>query len=157
MNAQQLQRAVQQHSDMIYKIAMVILRNPEDAEDAVQNTFMRYYRKAPNFLSAEHEKAWLIRVGTNAAKSIRSSALRHSHEELSALLVAMPEQNAFPELLNRLPVNERIVLQLRYVEGYSAEEIAQIFGKSPAAIRKRLERARTRAKTLYEKEVLSRA
>ena len=57
MVQQQLHRAVQQYGDMIYKIAMVILRNPDDAEDAVQNTFLRYYRKAPAFESEEHEKA----------------------------------------------------------------------------------------------------
>ncbi len=142
---------------MVYKIAMIILRNPDDAEDAVQNTFIRYYRKAPPFQSSEHEKAWLIRVGTNAAKSIRSSALHHAHDDLENVQTAAPEKDSYPELLTLLSVNERIVLQLRYVEGYTAEEIARILEKSPAAIRKRLERARARARQLYHQEVLSHA
>ena len=154
MVQQQLHRAVQQYGDMIYKIAMVILRNPDDAEDAVQNTFLRYYRKAPAFESEEHEKAWLIRCATNVAKSLRATALRHAHEDLTIAANAETPKSILPELLYLLPVPYRIVLQLRYVEGYSAEEIARVLGEKPAAVRKRLERARIRAREIYEKELV---
>ena len=57
-----------------------------------------------------------------------------------------------PDLLLLLPPKDRALLQLRYVEDYTAEEIAKMLGSNGAAIRKRLERAKKRAQKIYEKE-----
>lgn len=155
MDPQQFNRAVQRYGDMVFKIVMVIVRDPDEAQDAVQDTFFRYYRKAPAFESEQHEKAWLIRCATNTAKSQRTSAQHHRHEELHAsIAVDAPESRVLTELLFFLPVSDRIILQLRYVEGYSAKEISRILGQNSAAIRKRLERARARARAVYEQEFI---
>ena len=150
----QLRQAVERYGDMLYRIAMSVLGQPEDAEDAVQNTFLRYYRKAPDFRSDEHEKAWLIRCGVNASKSIHKARSRHYHEELETVSAVAAPRAELPELLFYLPVSERILLQLRYVEDYTAEEMAELLKKSPAAVRKSLERARKRAREIYEKEFI---
>ena len=50
------------YADMLFRICFVMLKNENDAEDAVQNTFLKYINKAPEFESPEHEKAWLLRV-----------------------------------------------------------------------------------------------
>lgn len=100
MDPQQFNRAVQRYGDMVFKIVMVIVRDPDEAQDAVQDTFFRYYRKAPAFESEQHEKAWLIRCATNTAKSQRTSAQHHRHEELHAsIAVDAPESRVLPELL----------------------------------------------------------
>ncbi len=152
MDEKQLQRAVDQYSPMLYRIAMALLGKPEDAEDALQNAFLRYYRRAPQFQSDEHEKAWLIRCTVQAAKNMRVVQKRHSHEELSSYHSLPQPETGLPELLFYLSAEDRVLLQLRYVEGYSAEEIALLRNKSAATIRKQLERARKRARIIYEKE-----
>ena len=157
MDQTNLHRAVHKYGDMVFKIAMVLLRNRDDAEDAVQNTFLRFYRKAPAFGSSEHERNWLIHVAIKEAKSLRRTALRHSHDTLDGVEVAAPTPDRLPEFLFSLPEKDRLVLQLRYVEGYSAEEIAEVLGCRSAAGRKRLERARAKARDIYEKEYMEHA
>ncbi len=152
MNNERLKKAIDCHGDMVYRIARSILGSPDDAEDAVQNTFLRYFRKAPEFQSKEHEKAWLIRCAVNCSKSLCTSRNRHYHEELSDQIMAAPAHK-LPDLLWYLPVKDRVVLQLKYVEDYTSEEIAEILGKTPAAVRKHLQRAKTRAEKIYKKEV----
>lgn len=149
----QLSAAMDRYANTVYRIALSILGCPDDAEDAVQNTFLRYYRKAPQFSSAEHERNWIIKVAVNCAKSLCTTRNRHIHEALDQLNVAAPS-GSLPELLWYLKPKDRILLQLRYAEDYSAEEIAQLLGSNGAAIRKRLERAKKRAEEIYKKEVL---
>lgn len=151
---QRLTSAMAQYGDMVYRIAMSILGNAEDAEDAVQNTYLRYYRKAPEFESKEHERAWLVRVAVNCAKSLCSVRNRHRHEPLENCHAAV-SGGTLLELLWCLPPKDRALLQLRYVEGYTSEEIARIMGGTGAAVRKRLERAKKRAEIIYKKEVLA--
>lgn len=154
MDSKKLAAAMNQYGDMVYRIAMAILCHPEDAEDAVQNTFLRYYRKAPQFNDAEHERAWLIRVAVNCARSLSTYRSRHYHEPLEHYKTAAAPSSIFPELLWCLPPEDRELLQLRYVEGYTSEEIARILGGNAAAIRKRLERAKKQAEKIYEREAL---
>ena len=155
---QQLHQAILKYSDLLFRIAMTLLGKPEDAEDALQEAFLRYYRSAPDFQSADHEKAWLIRCVKNTAKDQQILRLRHAHSDLEALRhLAAPAAGGFPELLYFLSVSDRLLLQMKYIEGYSAEEIAALQGKTPAAVRKGLERARKRAQKIYEKEFVQNA
>ena len=64
---------------MVYRIAFSYCRNRSDADDVFQEVFLRYFRKAPVFKNAEHEKAWLIRVTVNCSKSVLMSPWR-KHE-----------------------------------------------------------------------------
>lgn len=154
MDSKKLAAAMNQYGDMVYRIAMAILCHPEDAEDAVQNTFLRYYRKAPQFNDAEHERAWLIRVAVNCSRSLSTYRSRHCHEPLEHYKTAAAPSSILPELLWCLPQKERELLQLRYGEGYTSEEIGEILGCSGVTVRKRLERAKKRAEKIYKKEVL---
>ena len=154
MKNEVLKQAIDRHGNMVYRIAMSILGNAEDAEDAVQNTFLRYYRKAPAFQNEEHEKAWLIRCAVNCSKSLCTARNRHRHENLEDYRTAAAPARTLPELLWCLPIKDRIVLQLKYVEGYTSKEIAEMIGGSDASVRKRIQRAKERAEELYRKEAL---
>lgn len=151
MDQRKFQRAISRYGDTVLKIAMVVLKNPHDADDALQETFLRYYKRDPQLESEEHERNWIIRCAYNTSKSIKKNILRHSHEPLTESVVA-PSPGSLPDLLLQLPQKERIILQLCYVENYTCEEIAEILRKSPAAVRKQLERARKKAREIYEKE-----
>ena len=142
------------HGQMLYKVCLVMPCNSYDAEDAVQETFLRYIMKGPDTKDAEHQKAWLIRTATNLCKNMRLFRLRHRHvdiadiEDLGAPAVY---HDVYREVL-QLPVKYRLVLLLYYVQGYRTEEIAGLLHLSPAAVRKRLQLGREKLKMAWRKE-----
>lgn len=136
--------AVIKYSDMLYKICIVILRNEQDVQDAMQDTFCRYLEKAPDFHDEEHEKAWLIQVATNICRDMIRFRIRHpkvSIEELENSLAAPEHKRTLQELLE-LPVKQKMVIYLHYVEGYQIREIADILGITEGAVKMRLKRGR---------------
>ena len=139
-----VRNAVLKYSDMLYKICIVILCNEHDVQDAIQDTFCRYMEKKPIFRDEEHEKAWLIRVATNISRDMIRFRIRHpkvSIDELENSLVAPEQKETLRELLE-LPVKQKMVLYLHYVEGYHIKEIADILGITEGAVKMRLQRGR---------------
>lgn len=61
------------YGNMLFRICMVYLGNKEDAEKAMQETFLKLMYKSPQFADDEHEKAWLIRISTNICKDMLRS------------------------------------------------------------------------------------
>ena len=149
-----VRKAVLKYSDILYKICIVILCNEQDVQDAIQETFCRYMEKKPNFRDEEHEKAWLIRVATNISRDMIRFRIRHpkvSIEELENSLVAPQQKETLRELIE-LPIKQKMVIYLHYVEGYHIKEIADILGITEGAVKMRLQRGRQQMK-LSLKEV----
>ncbi len=149
----------ERYSDMIYRIAISYGNSVSFAEDAVQEVFLRYLKKMPQFESCEHEKAWFIRVTVNYCKSILSSVwLKRTCSIENAGQIAVPfmrqEENELYEILSCLPPKYRIVLYLRYYEEYQVKEIAEILGVTPNLVSARLLRAKKlmKQKLLQERE-----
>ena len=65
-----LQLKIDEYSGMLYKLAFFQLKNYQDAEDVVQETFYQYIRTAPEFENGEHEKAWFIKVTLNGCRKV---------------------------------------------------------------------------------------
>ena len=152
-----IRKAVLKYSDMLYKICIVILCNEHDVQDAIQDTICRYMEKKPNFRDEEHEKAWLIRVATNISRDMIRFRIRHpkvSIDELENSLVAPEQKETLKELLE-LPVKQKMVIYLHYVEGYHIKEIADILGITEGAVKMRLQRGRELMKSSW-KEVYNR-
>lgn len=146
--------AVVKHSDMLYKICIVILCNDQDAQDAIQETFCRYLEKRPDFRDAEHEKAWLIRVATNICRDMVRFRIRHPKISIDGLenrLVA-PQQREMLEEILELPVKQKIVIYLHYVKGYQIKEIADILGTTEGAVKMRLRRGREQLRLSWKEE-----
>lgn len=148
------QRAVCEYGNSLYRLCSVMTGNREDADDAVQECFLRYVEKAPDFNDGEHEKAWLIRVASNICKDILRKRKHQSFVSLDEIRnFGICEDNAqILELLISLEEKYRIVIHLHYVEGYKAREIASMLGISEAAVKKRLQRGREALREIYEKE-----
>ena len=148
------ERAVEKYGNSLYRFCSVMLQNREDAQDAVQECFLRYITKAPNFTDSEHEKAWLIRVATNVSKDMlrwRKHSAAVSLDEIRNLSTS--EDNAqILGLLVSLEEKYRIVIHLHYVEGYKTDELSALLGISAAAVKKRLQRGREALREIYEKE-----
>ena len=148
-----IEYAVEKYSRMLFRVSYGILMNEHDAEDALQETFMRYMTKAPLFRDSEHEKAWLIKVVTNVSKNMlrfRTYQAAHNIHELSSIGVDEIDRDVF-ELIMNMPAKYKTVLDLYYIEGYKANEIADIIGISPVAVRKRLQYGRTLLKNEMER------
>lgn len=139
-----IRESVIKYSDMLFKICIVILCNEQDAQDAIQDTFCRYLEKKPEFCDEEHERAWLIRVATNICRDMLRFRIRHpkiSIEEVENSLTAPEQKDILRELLE-LPVKQKTVIYLHYVEGYHIKEIADILGLTEGAVKTRLLRGR---------------
>lgn len=139
---------VAQNENKLYRAALAILGHPQEAEDAVQDTFLRYLEKAPAQL--ENPGGWLMRVLVNNCKSRLRLKWRQVLPLPDALATQGPEERSELEELWRLSPADRTVLHLFYYEGWSAREIASMTGLRPGAVRSRLSRARQRLKTLLE-------
>lgn len=147
-----IREAVKKYSDMLYKICIVILCNEQDVQDAVQDTFCRYLEKKPEFCNEEHEKAWLIRVATNICRDMIRFRIRQpkiSIDELENSLVATEQKEILKELLE-LPVKQKTVIYLHYVEGYHIKEIADIMGITEGAVKMRLQRGKEQMRLLWK-------
>lgn len=135
---QEVNNAIELYSDMILRLCMVSLKNSADAEDVFQTVFLKYALSSKRFESAEHEKAWLIRVTVNACRDLLKRFF-HSRtvcmEELTGIAPAVTaEQYAVMEAVWSLPKQYRDVIHLHYYEGYTAPEIAGILNRNPNTV-----------------------
>lgn len=143
------------YGDMIYRICLVSLKNHADAEDAVQEVFLKYFTIAPDFSGDEHEKAWLIRVAINLCKNmVRARKAVPTDPELLHPPDNTSEQNDVLDALLELPEKFRTVMLLRYVFGYKIREISGILGTPPSTIKMRISKGKKILEDIYRKESL---
>jgi len=149
-----IDRIVDTYGNMLFRICLVILCNESDAEDAVQDTFIKYLSKSPTFNDSEHEKAWLITVATNRCKNMRRYNFIRRHTDINDLQLYCEnyENYGLLDTLMKLPHKYKIVLLLHYVEGYKVDEIAKILNITAAAVKKRLQRGRELIRQNYREE-----
>ena len=143
---QEVNRAIDQYSDMILRLCMVYLKNSTDAEDIFQTVFLKYTLYDRPFENEEHEKAWLIRVTVNACKDWLKSFFHSrtiSMEELNGYAPSVtPEQYTVMEAVWSLPKQYRDVIYLHYYEGYTAPEIAGILKRNPNTVYTHLQKGK---------------
>ena len=151
-----IEYAVEKYSQMLFRICYGILCNKQDAEDALQETFLKYMTKAPLFKDDDHEKAWLIKVASNISKNMSRFNNRHATvniSELNEIGISDGDRDVF-EIIMRMPAKYKVVLDLYYIEGYKANEIAHITKTSPVTVRKRLQYGRKMLKSELERNDL---
>ena len=148
--------AVGKYGDMLYRVCLLMLRNTADAEDAVQETFIKYFQKYTDISDSEHEKAWLITVATNKCRDMLRYRTRHAteSEDLLATCAVEKEDSGILEALMELSDKYRIIMVLFYVEQYKIDEIAKITGISVSAVKMRLSRGRKLLEEKYRKEYM---
>ena len=142
---------VRKYENMVLRTALAMMKNMAEAEDVTQDVFLKVWEKHPAFESAEHEKAWLLRVTMNDCKSRFRSVWWKRTEGLSDVLPAeTPEEQGLIEAVDALPFKYRQVIHLYYYEGYSTAEIAEITEQKPSTVRSLMKRAREKLKEVLE-------
>lgn len=136
------------YSDMIYRIARRYLNTKEDAEDIVQEVFMKYiaeYKAGKRFDTEEHEKYWFIKVTRNMCCNEISSARRRKcipfKEELYCEF-EVSSDNLLYSSINKLNDTYKEPFILFYIEDFKINEISNILRISENNVKKRLSRAR---------------
>lgn len=150
----EIKELVEKYTSLIFRVSYCILGNRDDAEDAVQDAFLKYLTKAPEFESEEHRKAWLIRVVTNISKNMMMFRIRKETvniEDVKNIGICENDYETF-ELIMSLPSKYKVVMTLYYIEGYKSKEIAEIIGIKEEAVRKRLQKGREILRRLFETE-----
>ncbi len=138
-------RAVERYSDLIRRVCLCHLKNREDTEDVSQAVFLKYLLSDRTFESAEHEKAWFLRVTMNACKDHLKSRLRHPLLPLDVLREEPALEDRDREVLSAvlsLPEKYKDPIYLHYFEGYSAAEIGAIVGSRENTVYSLLSRGR---------------
>lgn len=149
-----ISRIVERYSSMLLHLAATRLDSPADAEDAVQEVFLKLLTARPVFRDSEHEKAWLIRTTLHRASDIRRSA---EHRNLPLEETAEPAAQEDPlslvSAVRALPDKYSAVIHLYYYEGYSIKEIAKTLGLPAATVGTRLARGRERLRQILKEDV----
>ena len=163
---QAFEALVNRYEGKVYRLGMRMLRNQEDAEDALQETFLQVYRGLNGFEGRSTFSTWLFRLATNVCLM----KIRHRETEPANLLpleeyLPRHEEGEHPQIrdwpdkpeeklltkesrekmleaLGKLPAEYRAVFILRDIEGFSNAEAGEALGISVAAVKSRLHRAR---------------
>jgi len=163
---------VSEHQQMVYRIAYSVLRNPHDAADAAQETFLRVFRAASRLAGIEDRKAWIARIAWNAALDAKRrgrnaaahvsidvpieelargvESLRHAGRNPEEIAAGAEMQRLLAQLIETLPANLREPLLLSTVGELEHREIATALEITEAAVRSRLFQARQRLKEKLE-------
>ncbi|MBQ8612796.1 MAG: RNA polymerase sigma factor [Ruminiclostridium sp.] len=148
-------RIAQLYSGTVFRTAMCYVKNSSDADDIMQEAFLKLYTYSGAFESDSHIKAWLIRITTNLCKNfLRYRRLRiwEPLENARELEAPQTEENSLLPLIMKLSGNNRIVLYMHYYEGYSVKEISALLKLTETAVTSQLYRGRKQLERLMEKE-----
>lgn len=157
---------VELYSGRLYRLALKLLQNPQDAEDVLQETFIKAFRYLKNFDGRSSVSTWLYRIATNEALM----QLRRKHPEMVSIeepvengeteqeplqivdwcclpekeLLSSETRRKLDEAVMQLPETLKTVFLLRDIEDLSTAETADVLGLTETAVKTRLSRARLR-------------
>lgn len=143
-----IQDLLENYSDTVVKVAFTYVKNLSDAEDIAQEVFISMMTHNVQFVSREHEKAYMIRATINKSKNfLKSSWFKRTVPLEEHLSYMMPEETGLLQEVMALPVKYRTVIHLYYYENYSIKEIAEILQKKTATVGTMLARGRNLLKS----------
>ena len=145
----------ERYADMVYRLGFVRTKNRYDADDILQEVFLRYMKVWQNMQSQDHIKATLIKITVNCSNNLLTSSWFKKTDPLSDTLKAadIPDDSTLAAVL-KLPVKYRTAIHLHYYMGYSVEEIANITSTKVATVKTQLFRGREKLKNALETEDL---
>lgn len=151
----------EQYHDLIEKTAVNILKNQQDAEDAVQNTFVQIIRHFEKVYEIDCKDLpfWIISIVKNESLMILRRKNRVTQLEnwnnISIRAETVTDYNELVQLFAKLPETYRAALEMRYLLEYSGKEIAQKLGLSESAVNTRIFRGKALLREIVEREGFS--
>lgn len=138
---------LEKYNKMIYRLAFSRTKSIHDAEDIMQNVFMKFIKCDANFESEEHIKAWLIKVTINLSKNLLTSAWFKRTTALEEdIVVTLREDSEVYKYVLDLPTKYRTVIHLFYYEDMTTASISEILNIKESTVRSQLHRARNMLK-----------
>ena len=153
-----VEETINKYSDLLYKTSFLMLKNQQDSEDVVQETFIAYIKNNPELNDEEHKKAWLLKVAQNKCKNLLKSHKIRAYVPFDDVEEVIPGEDEeiykedTVELLeiSNLSYKYKSVITLYYIENYSIEETAKILDLSVSAVKMRLKRGREKLKIEFK-------
>lgn len=160
------------YQDRVYRLAWAVLRDERDAEDAMQEVFLRIFERIGTYRGEARFETWLYRVAVNVCRNqLRRRRLVERWERLAAWAgqalgqaAAVPdaspgsaswaERQDLWELVARLDEAHRLVVVLRYHEGFSCGEVAELLGVPVSTVYSRLNTARSRLREMRRQQLV---
>ncbi|MGH2630185.1 MAG: RNA polymerase sigma factor [Actinomycetota bacterium] len=152
---------VTRYQGIAFRVAWLVVRNRGDAEDAVQDAFVKAYYALPRFRTGAPFRPWILRIVANEARNRGRSARRRDGLVVRAAATGSGDAAQSPEAaameradaellavaLGRLPERDRLVVAYRYLFEMSEAETAEALGVRPGTVKSRLSRALARLRT----------
>jgi len=152
-----LEQMLWEHRVPMMRLAMSILRHPQDAEDAVSSAIVQAFRSLDSLRNAERFKPWVMRITANACYDMLRKRKREQEYLYQAQwtqeLFERPAEEGLLPLLMQLPKGMAQVLILYYYENFATAEIAHILRVPAATVRMRLTRGRRQLRDMMEEDV----
>ena len=153
----EFEAAVHEDSRYVYRVALAVLRNHHDAEDAVQETFLRFLQQRSSWSEINNRRAWLARTAWRVAVDRRRRAAAVSLEEAAHVVANLRDVGASAEelashaqmlalverLIASLPKDLRDPLTLSTIDEMTSGAIGEVMGIPEGSVRERVSRART--------------
>jgi RNA polymerase sigma-70 factor (ECF subfamily) len=153
-------RLVDLHYPRCARIAVRILGNREDAEEAIQDAFLRAFKALGDYEDRERFSAWLTRILVNQCRTVLARTKRRDAlfaeldpHRLEFIVAAAPDEGAWAELenvLGQLPAEQREAIVLKYADDLTYEEMSRITGAGESALKMRVQRAFARLRALLQ-------
>lgn len=155
MSEERLTQLIEQYGNTILRTAYLYLHDKQRAEDACQEVFIKLFKENRTFESANHEKAFILRVTINHCKDQLKSfwqrriVLDDTKEpepeaDIANTVADNEARRALYHCVLALPEEFKSVVLLYYYEGMNTREIAEVLGVPDSTVRSRLKRARER-------------
>lgn len=152
------ERIYERYRNLMYHVAYKILRNPQDAEDAVHQAFVSIIQNIQKFVQIDCPETRSFIVLMTERKAIDLIRIRHSekilplNEDLVGLEIPAPGDHGLADALAKLPARYREVLLLRFDNGYSTRELAKMLGLTESGVRKLIGRAKDALRYTLEED-----
>jgi len=151
-NADAYEQIYDAYVDSIFSRCLYILGDKDIAEEATQDTMVKVYYALGRFEGRSSLKTWMYRIATNHCFGVLKKRRELSYEELSEegaqfendenIYETLADQSQVTDVLSLLSKDIRAILLLKYVDGYSYQEVAVISQLSPSAVKMRIHRAK---------------
>ena len=153
-------RLVDLHYPRCARIAVRILGNREDAEEAIQDAFLRAFKALGDYEDRERFSAWLTRILVNQCRTVLARTKRRDAlfaeldpRRLDFIVAAEPDEGTWVELehvLGQLPAEQREAIVLKYADDLTYEDMSRITGAGESALKMRVQRAFARLRAMLQ-------